>query len=469
MRFIHPKLNFIVVLCVAVLSGCAVGPKYRRPAVQAPDQFRGPAPEVTSPSSASNSVGDLSWESVYQDEQLRQLIRTALERNYDVRIAAERVIAAQAQLGIRRADQLPSVGVGGSLFSEQQNFGNGIPPIQRQAGNVSASFAWELDFWGKYRRATEAARANLAATEWGRRAVIDTLIASVATSYLQLRDLDAQLEITQKTLQSRKESLLLTQTLADGGRGSMADVRQAEQLVYTASAAIPTLQQQVEQQENFISTLLGGNPGAIARGRRLQDQPRLSSVPVGLPSELLERRPDIRQAEEELIAANAQIGVAKAALFPSISLTGSAGFQSTALTNLFTGPAGIWNAGGPLFQPVFEGGRLRNNVRLTESQQRQLLLRYEQTVQNAFRDVSDSLIAYRKTAEARQEQEHLVIAAQDSARLARVRYEAGSTAYLEVLTNETNFYDAELSLSRARLNETLALVDVYNSLGGGWK
>jgi len=468
MRFIHAKLNLIVVLCVALLSGCTVGPKYRRPAVQAPDQFRGPAPEVTSPGTASNSIGDLNWESVYRDEQLRQLIRTALERNYDVRIAAERVIAAQARLGITRADQLPRVGVGGSLFSEQQNFGNGIPPIQRQAGNVSASFAWELDFWGKYRKATEAARANLAATEWGRRAVINTLIASVATAYLQLRDLDAQLEITQKTLQSRKESLLLTQTLADGGRGSMEDVRQAEQLVYRASAAIPTLQQQVEQQENFISTLLGGNPGAIARGKTLQDQPRLSSVPVGLPSELLERRPDIRQGEDELIAANAQIGVAKAALFPSISLTGSAGFQSTALTNLFTGPAGIWSAGGSLFQPVFEGGRLRNNLRFTESQQRQLLLRYEQTVQNAFRDVSDSLIAYKNTSEAREEQEHLVTAAQDSARLARIRYEAGSAAYLEVLTNETNFYDAELSLSRARLNETLALVQVYNSLGGGW-
>jgi multidrug efflux system outer membrane protein len=284
-----------------------------------------------------------------------------------------------------------------------------------------------------------------------------------------LRDLDAQFEITQKTLQSRKESLRLTQNLADGGRASMADVRQAEQLVYTASAAIPTLQQQIEQQENFISTLLGRNPGAIPRGMTLHDQPRLSSVPAGLPSALLERRPDIRQAEEQLIAANAQIGVAKAALFPSISLTGAAGFQSSALTNLFTGPAGIWNAGASLFQPVFEGGRLRNNLRFTESQQRQLLLRYEQTVQNAFRDVSDSLIAYKKTSEAREEQEHLVTAAQDSARLARIRYEAGSAAYLEVLTNETNFYDAELSLSRARLNETLALVQVYNSLGGGWK
>lgn len=469
MRLIHPKLNFIVVLCLAVLSGCAVGTKYRRPAVQAPDQFRGPAPEVTSPGTASNSVGDLNWESVYQDEHLRQLIRTALERNYDVRIAAERVIAAQAQLGITRADQLPTVGVGASLFSERQSLGRQIPPIQREAGNVTASFFWELDFWGKYRKATESARANLAATEWGRRTVVNTLISNVASSYLQLRDLDAQLEITRKTLQSREESLRLTQNLADGGRASMADVRQAEQLVYTASAAIPTLEQQIEQEENFISALLGQNPGAIARGRTLQEQPRLSSIPAGLPSELLERRPDIRQAEEDLIAANAQIGVAKAALFPSISLTGTAGFQSSSLTNLFTGPAGIWNAGASLFQPVFEGGRLRNNVRFTESQQRQLLLRYEQTVQNAFRDVSDSLIAYRKTSEARQEQEHLVTAAQDSARLARVRYEAGSAAYLEVLTNETNFYDAELSLSRARLNETLALVQLYNSLGGGWK
>jgi len=334
---------------------------------------------------------------------------------------------------------------------------------------VSANFFWELDFWGKFRKATEAARAELLATEWGRRAVINSLISDVATSYLQLRDLDLQLEITQKTLESRKESLRLTQTLANAGSVSISDVRQAEQLVYTASAAIPTLQQQIAQKENFLSTLLGQNPGPISRGKPLDQQPRLSAVPAGLPSELMERRPDIRQSEEELIGANARIGVAKAALFPSISLTGDAGFQSNALTGLFTGPAGIWNAGASLFQPIFEGGRLRNNVRLSESQKREALLRYEQTVQNAFRDVSDSLVAYQKTSEAREQQEHLVSAAQDAARLARVRYEAGAAAYLEVLTNETNSYDAELDLSRARLNEMLALVQVYNSLGGGWQ
>lgn len=249
----------------------------------------------------------------------------------------------------------------------------------------------------------------------------------------------------------------------------MVDVRQAEQLVYTASAAIPSLQQRIEQQENFISILLGQNPGPIVRGKSLNEQPRLSSVPPGLPSHLLDRRPDIRQAEEQLIAANAQIGVAKAALYPSISLTGTAGYQSTALTSLFSGPAGFWNTGATLLQPVFQGGRLRSNVRLTESQQRQALLSYQKTVQNAFREVFDSLIAYQRTTEVRQEQQNLVTSAQDSASLARMRYEAGSAAYLEVLTNETNFYSAELNLTQARLDEMLALVQLYNALGGGWQ
>jgi len=449
----------------AVPTLWAVGPKYTRPALDVPSQYRGEG--AAQP--GSKSVGDLKLQAVYQDEQLQNLIRTALERNYDLRIAAERVIQARAQLGITRADQLPTLGVGASIFSTRQVGNKQIPAIEVEAGSVSANFFWELDFWGKFRKATEAARAELLATEWGRRAVINSLISDVATSYLQLRDIDLQLEITQKTLESRKESLRLTQTLADAGSVSISDVRQAEQLVYTASAAIPPPQQQTAQRENFLSTLLGQNPGPIPRGKPLDQQPRLSAVPAGLPSELLERRPDIRQSEQELIAANARIGVAKAALFPSISLTGDAGFQSNALTRLFTGPAGIWSAGASLFQPIFEGGRLRNNVRLTESQQRESLLRYEQTVQNAFRDVSDSLVAYQKTSEAREQQEHLVSAAQDAARLARVRYEAGAAAYLEVLTNETNSYDAELDLSRARLNEMLALVQVYNSLGGGWQ
>lgn len=459
----------VVTTFILALAGCTVGPKYRRPVVDVPAAYRGQVPEPSSTQAPPASLGDADWKSVFQDEQLQALITTALERNYDVRIAAERVMAAQAQLGITRADQLPSVAVGASASTVRQPQTRVTAPYQAEVGQVIASASWEIDFWGKYRRATEAARANLAATEWGRRAVISTLISNVASSYLQLRALDRELEITQRSLKSRRESLRLTTVLSEGGARSLVDVRQAEQLVYTASAAIPVLQQRIEQQENFISTLLGNNPGPIPRGKSLSEQPRIAEVPAGLPSALIDRRPDVRQAEGQLIAANAQIGVAKSALFPSIALTGTAGYQSTALAGLFSGPAGFWNAGTSLLQPVFAGGRLRNNIRFSESQQREAVLAYQQAIQNAFREVSDSLVAYQKTSEAVREQEKLVAAAQDGARLAQTRYEAGAAAYLEVLTNETNLYSAQLSMTESRLNEMLALVQVYSSLGGGWE
>jgi multidrug efflux system outer membrane protein len=463
-------------LLLFVLAGCRLGPKYARPSVDAPGSFRGQAPELkktdaASPSSpaAANSLGEEKWWTVFQDEQLQTLIRTALKNNYDVRIAAERVVAAKAQLGITHADQLPSLGASGALTSVRQEKTSMSPVYRAESGQLALSAAWELDFWGKYRSATEAARADLAATEWGQKAVISTLVSNVASAYFQLRTLDLELEITQETLKSRQESLRLTKALSDGGSVPLMDVRQSEQLVYSASTEIPALEKQIEQQENYLSILLGQNPGAIARGLKLTEQPLLPSIPAGLPSELIERRPDIRQAEEQLIAANARIGIAKAAYFPSISLTGAAGYQSTALTSLFSGPAGLWDAGVSAAQPIFEGGRIRNNVRLTESQQRQALLGYQQTTQGAFRDVSDSLIAYRKSREAREQQQLLTEAAKDAARLSHLRYDAGSTSYLEVLTNETNYYNAELSLSQARFSEVLTLVQIYNALGGGWQ
>jgi multidrug efflux system outer membrane protein len=272
---------------------------------------------------------------------LSDLIRTALKQNYDVRIAAERILEAQAQLGITRADQLPSVSAGVSAVNERlpQTIGN--PPFETSANQISLSLAWELDFWGKFRRATESARANLLSQEWAQRQVISSLVSDVASAYFQLRELDLELEISRQTLASRKDSLRLTQILADGGATSMLDVRQAEQLVFTAAASIPDIERRIEQQENFISVLLGNNPQAITRGRKLVDQPHPLEVPAGLPSSLLERRPDIRQAEQELIAANAQIGVARADYFPQIALTATGGYQSTALTSLFTGPAGL--------------------------------------------------------------------------------------------------------------------------------
>jgi multidrug efflux system outer membrane protein len=386
-----------------------------------------------------------------------------------VRIAAERVLAAQAQLRITRSDQYPSAGVGVGGTTERQPSSPFSPAFRWDYLQVGGGASWDIDFWGKYRRATEAARANLAQTEWGRRAVVSTLVTNVAAAYFRLRAFDLELDITLRSLVSRRESLRLTKLLADQGAASMVDVRQAEQLVYVASATLPILEQQIEQEENYIKLLLAQYPGPITRGHSLTEQVRPPAVPAGLPSQLLERRPDIHEAEQELIAANAQIGVARAAYFPTISLTGTAGFISSALTELFAKPSGTWNVAASVIQPLYTAGKLQANVRLAEAQQRQALLAYQQTIQNSFRDVSDALVAYQKTRETREQQELLAAAAQDSARLAHVRYEGGATGYLEVLTNETNYLTAELALSQARLNEMLSLVQIYTALGGGWQ
>ena len=461
--------KYVALLCALFLgSGCAVGPNYKRPAVSVPDSYRGLTPEEAAKKQAA-SIGDQKWWEIFQDEQLRSLIRIALQQNYDVRIAASRILAARAQLGITRADQFPNVSAGAGISDNRSAKSKFLPPFEGSTGNVGLSAAWELDFWGKFRRATEAARANLLASEWARQEVLATLVANVAGSYFQLRALDLELEISKRTLASRQESLRLTQSLADHGSTSLLDVRQAEQLVFTAAAEVPALEQQIEQEENFISILLGNNPADVPRGQKLTEQAQPPEVPAGLTSSLLERRPDIREAEEQLVAANAQIGVARAAYFPQISLNGSAGFQSAALTNLFSGPAGAWNFGASLAQPIFTAGRLRSNVRLAEAQQQTALLFYQQTIQGAFRSVSDALIAYRKSREFRVQEELLFQSAQDAAHLSHLRYNGGVTGYLEVLTNETNAFSAELGLAQARLNELLALVQLYQALGGGWQ
>jgi multidrug efflux system outer membrane protein len=459
--------RFAIYLLILPLAACTVGPNYQRPKTEVPGEFR--AAPTPAPAASSESLGDAKWWAVFEDEQLQSLIRTALQQNFDVRIAAERILAAQAQLRIARSDQYPSAGVGVIGTTERQSASPLSPSYRWDYMEVGGQAAWDIDFWGKYRRATEAARANLAATEWGRHAVVSSLVANVAGAYFQLRALDLELDITQRTLASRQESLRLTRLLADHGAATMMDVRQAEQLVYTASAALPNLQRQIEQEENYIRSLLGQNPGPVARGRSLTEQARPPAVPAGLPSQLLERRPDIREAEQQLVMANAEIGVARAAYFPTISLTGTAGFINSSLLHLFTGPSGTWNVAATVAEPLFTAGKLQANVRLAESEQRQAVLAYQQAIQNAFRDVADALVAYQKTRETREQQELLAAAAQDSARLAHVRYEGGSTPYLEVLTNETNYLNAELSLSQARLTEMLSLVQVYSALGGGWQ
>lgn len=463
----QPALPALLVI-LGFACSCAVGPNYKRPAVNVPPTYRGLTPEEAAKSDA-RSLADEKWWEVFQDEQLKELVKTALQQNYDVRIAATRILQAQAQLGITRADQFPTVSAGLAAVNLRNPQTRNIPAFETSTTQVSGSLAWDLDFWGKYRRATEAARADLLASEWAQRAVITALIADLASAYFQLRALDLQLEISQRTLSSRQDSLRLTRLLADGGSTSMLDVRQAEQLVFTAASEVPALEQQIEQEENFISTLIGHNPAPVPRGRKLTEQEHPPKVPAGLPSSLLERRPDIRAAEEQLISANALIGVARAAYFPQISLTATAGYQSSALSSLFLGPAGLWSFGGALTQPIFTGGRLRSNVRLSEARQQEFLLGYEQTIQGAFRDVSDSLVAYRKTQEFRQQQELLVASAEDASRLSHMRYNGGVASYLEVLTNETNYFSAELSLVQAQLNERLALVELYRALGGGWE
>lgn len=457
----------LVLIPLLFLAGCTVGPNYKRPQINAPDAYRGLAPDAAPQTTAS--IADEKWWTVFDDQQLQALIRKAIAQNYDVRIAATRVLQAQAALGITRADQFPAIYGGASAAGTRLPKTKQLPATNTSSNLVNLSLSWELDFWGKYRRATESARANLLATEWGRKAVIWSLVSNVASAYFQLLELDAEMQISRSTLASRKESLRLVEIRETGGTTSMLDVRQSEQLVYTAAASIPDLERRIEQQENFISILIGDNPEPVTRGKTLLENRFPPTVPAGLPSSLLERRPDIQSAEQQLVSANAQIGVAKAAYFPDISLTAIAGYQSTALTSLFTGPAGFWNFGGQLTQPIFTAGKIRSNVRLTEAQEQEAVLFYQQSIQQAFREVSDSLVAYRKDQEYRAQQELLTTAAEDTVRLANVRYNGGVTSYLEVLDSDTRYFNAQITLAQAQLNERLALVQLYNVLGGGWQ
>src|SRR5438552_6862448 len=459
--------KFLLLAIAVLLSGCAVGPNYKRPTVSVPTDYRD---SMAAQTAAAPSLGNENWWQVYQDPVLADLIHTALQQNYDVRIAAARVLEAQAQLGITRANAFPSASAGADIFSQQNaKTSNQFPPYQVNAGQLNLSVIWNLDFWGKYRRQTEAARAQMLASEWEQRAVISSLVANVATAYFQLRALDSQLEISKNTLGSRQQSLQLTRVLVTHGSASDLDVSQAEQLVYTASETIPDLERQIQQQENVLSVLLGENPQSIPRGHALTEQPVPQNVPAGLPSELLERRPDVRQAEEMMVAANAQIGVAKASFFPNLSLTGLGGLESNALHQFVTQPSEVWYGAFSVSQPVFQGGALRSQLRLARANWQETVLSYEQTVQNALEQVSNSLVASQKDREFREQQELLTQAAQQTDQLSEVLYKNGGASYLQVLTSETNYFSAELNLVQAQLNERLALVQLYQSLGGGWQ
>ena len=457
-----------LILAVALsISGCVVGPNYKRPATEPPDAFRG---QVAPPAAdATASFGDERWWDVFQDEQLQSLIRTALERNYDLRAAAARILEAQAQLGVTRSDQFPEVNAGVNVLGQKPSVALGFPDRNLGAVVVQGSVAWELDFWGRYRRATEAARAQLLAAEWGRRAVVTTLVSQVASAYFELRALDLELEISRRTLDSRQESLRLTRVRELGGVTSLIDVRQAEQLVYGATSEIATLERQTEQQENFISFLLGDNSARVDRGRALTEQTQPPAVPAGLPSALIERRPDLQEAEQQLVAANAQIGVAKSQYFPQIPLTAAGGFESTALSSLFNGTNFIWSAALGAVQPLFTAGRIKSQVEIAQARREEATFLYQRTIRQAFREVSDALVGYRKLREFREQLVLLLEAARDARRLADIRYQGGATSYLEVLDADTRLFIAELGVAQARLGELSALVELYRALGGGWQ
>jgi multidrug efflux system outer membrane protein len=462
-----PALFMFAILLSGLAAACAVGPNYHRPAVQTPSAFRDLSENPQAQAQAA-SYADLPWWQVFRDPQLQELVRTALKQNYDLQLASERINTARAQLAVTRSNLFPQVqGNGNFTGGKEHNF-----QTKSNFLTLTADAAFQLDFFGKLRRATEAARAQLLATEDARQTVILTLVSDVASDYFALLQLDLQLQITHNTVDAQEASVKLTNFRIEHGVATKLDVLQAQQVLDTANAAIPDLERQIAQEENAISILLGNYPQAVPRGRPLVEQSLPPDVPPGLPSSLIERRPDIREAEQILVAANADIGVAKAQFFPQISLTGSGGGafgRSSAFSSLMSSQLGIWSYGAQVTQPIFTGGALRGNLRLAESQHQQALIAYRQAIQRAFGDASDALIGYEKFHQVRVRQEESVADLQESVRLSNMRYKGGTTTYLEVLDGQRSLFSAELTLAEARGTEYQSLVQLYRALGGGWQ
>ena len=458
-----------VVTAGAILASCTLGRDYKRPVIETPSTYRFAPAE-----GGAASLADLQWFELFRDETLTGLVKTALQQNFELRIAAERILQARAAYGITRADQFPSIDVAADATaarSSQRGAAGAVPAgADTDVSYIQAGFSlgWELDVWGRLRRLSEAARAQYLATEEARHGVVTTLVADVSQTYLALRALDFELEIARRTRDVATDSLRLTETRRANGVASALDVRQAEQLLFTTTGQIASIEREIAQAENALSLLLGQVPGDIPRGRTLDVLQAPPTVPAGLPSTLLERRPDIRRAEQELVAANAQIGAAKAEYFPRISLTGFLGAQSRALSDLLSGPARLATASVGAAAPVFNAGRTRSNVKLAEAIHREALINYQRAIYTAFRDVSDGLAAYSKTNEQRTQQEQLVQALTESARLARQRYEGGLDSYLPVLDAQRNLFQGELELARLRQQELASVVQLYRALGGGW-
>jgi outer membrane protein, multidrug efflux system len=461
----------ILAVCIVglVAAGCTLGPDYRRPEVEVPAAYRGAPTEAPAPS--AKSLGDLDWWTIFQDPQLQELIRTTLAANYDLKIAVARVLQAQAQVTITRSQQFPTLNAQVDAPYSGLVGGNRPPTIARDSFTPEGGFTlgWELDLWGKFRRATEASRAQLLASEEVRNAVVTSLIAQVAQAYFDLRALDLDLEISRRTMDSRQESVDLVQARLDGGVAGILDLQQAETLLYGATKSIPDIERRIEETENLISILLGRNPGPIPRGRPLVQQLQPPTVPAGLPSDLLTRRPDVRQAEQQLVAANAQVGVAMTQFFPQVTLSGYAGVNGFVISGQSFGPFGFLNALPVITFPLFNAGRVQAGVDQAEAQTQEAVLRYQQTIQQAIREVSDAMVEVRRLREFKIEQEKLTRTLADASEVARMRYEGGVSSYLEVLDTERQYFQAELDLTTAQRDELKSVVQLYRALGGGWQ
>jgi len=466
----HPPIHStLLIVAAGLLAGCTVGPNYHKPTVPVPTAYHGPSDNPQGPEAQAASIADLPWWQVFQDSVLQDLIRRTLKQNYDLQTATERIAQARAQLMVTRSNQYPQLRANGSAVDERtfQGF-----PAKTRFGTYAADATFQLDLFGQLRRATESARAQLLATEYAQKTEILTLVSDVASDYFALLSLDLQLQIARDTIKTQEDAVKLTEHRLDHGVATKLDVLQAKQVLDTANAQVPELQRQIGLEEDALSILLGDYPHSVTRGLRLVDQQLPPEVPAGLPSSLLARRPDISQAEQNLISANAQIGVAKAAFFPQISLTGTGGGavgRSTVFSSIVNSNIGTWGGAAQLTQPIFTAGRLRGNLHSAESQQRQSLIAYKQAIQGAFRDVSDALISYQKYYEVRKAQEDTVQDLSDSVSTSLKRYRGGITTYLEVLDNQRSLFSAQLTLAQDRGNEFQSLVQLYKALGGGWR
>lgn len=468
------KTLFISLASLGVFVGCTVGPDYERPKVEVPNAWRADysisSADADKPQCSLTDATQCEWWKVFGDSELDRLVNIALEENKDLLIAASRIEEYRAMFVVTDSDRYPTLDVSGSISRQQmsQRIASFSMPYPINNKQLALNLGFELDLWGKYRRASEAARAQLLATQYARDTVRLTLISNVVQAYLQLRTLDAQLQRTEQTLTTRKEAYDLQEKRFKEGLISELELRQAEVEYRSTAALIPSLQQQIQQTENGLSVLLGRNPGTIARGLSIGEMSPFPDIPVGLPSELLARRPDIRQAEEQLVAANAQIGVAKAAYFPTISLTGIFGTQSAALDNLFTGPSKTWQWAGNLGMPIFNAGRIGANVDIATERQKQALYTYQQAIQTAFREVDDALIANQKLQEQYQAQLQQYEATQKLLKIAQLRYQYGYVSYLDVLDAQRNLYNVEITIINTQSAKLSALVALNKALGGGW-